>query len=352
MRLRGSAPPEDNGKTGAGGPEPLPWEEGRMGAMVQTTTGRDPVEDLGRTLIHEHVLVGFPGWELDAKAPRFRREEVMVRGVDQMQELRDLGVSTFVDPCPMDLGRDVEFLAELSQRSGMRIVCTTGAYFEEQGNTFTFRQLPVEEITEIYVKEIEEGIGESGIRAGAVKIATGAHQVSDYERKLVTAGARAALATGVPLISHTQEATCGHDQIDIVTGEGVSPGRLVVGHSDGTEDLDYQRSLAERGAYVGFDRFGISLFQPDEVRVRNVLALARAGHLERILLSHDSIVCWLGRPVPIAGSFEELLAMLPDWRSTHLFRKIIPQLLEGGLDKDDVETLLMENPRRLFAGEV
>jgi len=320
-----------------------------MNEAIQTTTGTATPEELGRTLIHEHVLVGYPGWELDAKAPRFKRDEAMARAIDQMQELQDLGVATFVDPCPMDLGRDVEFLAELSQKSGMRIVCTTGAYFEAEGNTFTFRQLPVEEITEIYLKEIEEGVGETGIRAGAVKIATGSRVVSEYERKLVTAGARAARETGVPLISHTQEATCGHDQIDIVTAEGVSTDRLLVGHSDGTADHWYQRSLAERGAYVGFDRFGISLFQPDEVRIRNVLKLADAGHLERILLSHDSIACWLGRPVPFANSFEELLAMLPNWRSTFIFREVVPKLIEGGLSQADVDTILVENPRRLFA---
>lgn len=320
-----------------------------MSASVQTVTGTAAPDELGRTLIHEHVLVGFPGWDLDAKAPRFKRAEAMARAIDQMQALRDLGVGTFVDPCPMDLGRDVEFLAELSQRSGMRIVCTTGAYFEAEGITYTFRHLPVEEITEIYVKEITEGVGDTGIKAGAVKIATGSQRVSDYERKLVTAGARAAKATGVPLISHTQDASCGHDQIDIVTGEGVAPGRLVVGHSDGIDDHAYHRSLAERGAFVGFDRFGISIIITDAVRVKNVLKLAQAGYTERILLSHDSIVCWKGRPVPYANSLDEALAQMPDWRSTTVLTKIVPQLLEGGLAPADVETILVDNPRRLFA---
>jgi phosphotriesterase-related protein len=316
---------------------------------VQTVTGVADPAQLGRTLIHEHVLIGFPGWDLDAKAPPFKRTETMARGIDQMQALGDLGVGTFVDPCPMDLGRDVEFLAELSQRSGMRIICTTGAYFEAEGITYTFRNLPVEEITEIYVKEITAGVGDTGIKAGAVKIATGSGRVSDYERKLVTAGARAARATGVPLISHTQDASCGHDQIDIVTGEGVSAERLVVGHSDGVDDPGYHRSLAERGAFVGFDRFGISIIVPDEVRVRNVLALARAGHTRRILLSHDSIVCWRGRPVPHGNSYDEVLARLPDWRPTTIFTKIVPQLLAGGLSREDVETILVDNPRRLFS---
>ena len=316
---------------------------------VHTVTGAADPAELGRTLIHEHVLIAFPGWDLDAKAPRFDRGEVMARAIDQMQALADLGVGTFVDPCPMDVGRDVEFLAELSERSGMGIVCTTGAYHEAEGITHTFRYLPVEEITDIYVKEITEGVGDTGIKAGAIKIATGAGHVSDYERKLVTAAARAARATGVPLISHTQAATCGHDQIDIVTGEGVAAERLVVGHSDGADDPAYHRSLAERGAFVGFDRFGISIIVPDEVRVRNVLALARAGHTRRILLSHDSIVCWRGRPVPYGQTYDEVLALVPDWRPTTILTKIVPQLLGGGLTPADVETILVDNPRRLFS---
>lgn len=320
------------------------------GREVQTVTGPVAATDLGRTLIHEHVLIGFPGWQLDALAPRYVRAEAMTRAVDQMQELRGLGVGTFVDPCPMDLGRDVEFLAELSQRSGLRIVCTTGAYFEAEGITYTFRHMPVEEITAIYIKEITEGVGDTGIRAGAVKIATGAHQISGYERKLVLAGARAAKETGVPLISHTQEASCGHDQIDLVTGEGVSAGRLVVGHSDGVDDHDYHRSLAERGAFVGFDRFGISLIVPDEVRVKNVLRLARSGHVRSILLSHDSISCWQGRPLPFANRHEDVLAMLPDWRPTSILTKIVPQLRAGGLHDDDIATILVDNPRRFFSG--
>ncbi|MCC6850122.1 MAG: phosphotriesterase [Deltaproteobacteria bacterium] len=316
--------------------------------VVQTVTGRVAPGALGRTLIHEHVLVGFPGWNLDALAPRFVRAEAMGRAVDQMHELRGLGVGTFVDPCPMDLGRDVEFLAELAQKSGMQIVCTTGAYFEAEGITHTFRHLPLEEIAAIYIKEITEGIGDTGIRAGAVKIATGAHAISGYERKLVQAGARAARETGVPLISHTQEASCGHEQIDLVTGEGVPAGRLVVGHSDGIDDHAYHRSLAERGAFVGFDRFGIALIVSDEVRVENVLKLARAGFTRNILLSHDSISCWQGRPVPFANRHEDVLAMLPDWRPTTILKKIVPQLRAGGLGDDDIATMLVDNPRRLF----
>ena len=105
-----------------------------------------------------------------------------------------------------------EQMAEVAQASGMRIICTTGAYFEEQGQTYTFRNLPLDDIAAIYEKEIKDGIGETGIKAGLIKIATGHGHVSDYERKLLVAAARAAVRCDVPLISHTQEGTCGLDQ--------------------------------------------------------------------------------------------------------------------------------------------
>jgi phosphotriesterase-related protein len=100
---------------------------------INTVTGTCKPAELGRTLVHEHLLIGFPGWEMDALAPRFKRAEARARAVEWMHRLQGHGVSTFLDPCPIDLGRDPEFMAEVAQASGMRIICTTGAYFEEQG---------------------------------------------------------------------------------------------------------------------------------------------------------------------------------------------------------------------------
>ena len=117
---------------------------------IQTVTGTCRPDQLGRTLVHEHLLIGYPGWQMDALAPRFERGEALRRAIDEMHRLRSFGVCTFLDPCPMDLGRDVEFMAEVAQASGMRIICTTGAYFEEQGLTYTFRNLPLDDIAAIY----------------------------------------------------------------------------------------------------------------------------------------------------------------------------------------------------------
>jgi phosphotriesterase-related protein len=318
-----------------------------MADHVNTVAGKMAVADLGRTLVHEHVLIGFPGWFMDARQPPFKREEALKRVVDAFQELHAHGVRTVIDPCPMDLGRDVEFTAEVSQRSGINLICATGVYVEDMGIPWTMKQLPVEAIAEAFIKEIEDGVAATGIRCGVIKIATGDGAVSEYERKVITAAARAAKATGVPLISHTEKCTCGHDQIDIATGEGLPPTSLIVGHSDGTEDLAYQRSLAERGVYVGFDRFGLEMGAvPDEVRIRNLKALVDAGFRDQMMVSHDNVACWLGAygaPDP-----HELNKIMPNWKMTHLFENIFPELKRMGMTDADVDNIVADNPRRYF----
>ena len=90
---------------------------------IQTVLGQRDVDALGKTLIHEHVLIGYPGWFIDNRMPPFIRAEALDRVVEAFQQLHAYGVKTVVDPCPMDLGRDVEFVAEVSQRSGINLIC-------------------------------------------------------------------------------------------------------------------------------------------------------------------------------------------------------------------------------------
>ncbi|HEX4340149.1 MAG TPA: hypothetical protein VH062_29780 [Polyangiaceae bacterium] len=320
---------------------------------VNTVTGKTKSEALGLTLVHEHLLIGYPGWFMDALAPPFVRADALSKAVDRMAELRGLGVSTFLDPCPMDLGRDVEFMADVAQRSGMQIVCATGAYKQNEGLTYTFGALPLEEITAIYVKELTEGIGTSGIRAGIVKVASGSGKISDYERKLITAGGRAAAQVGVPVLTHTDDASCGLEQIDLLVAQGVPAHRILVGHSDGRDDHAYHRSLADRGAYVGFDRFGIETLIPDEKRIESVVRMVEAGYASSVCLAHDSICSFLGRPI-FGGHLvltPQMVEMaLPNWNPTHLFKRIIPELTARGVTEQQLKTIFVENPRRYFEG--
>jgi phosphotriesterase-related protein len=320
--------------------------ETHVTTQVNTVHGKRPAEDLGRTLIHEHVLIGFPGWFMDARAPAFQRREAIERAVDAFQQLNGHGVKTVIDPCPMDLGRDVEFIAEVSQKSGVTLICATGAYVESMGIPYTLAPLSVDQIAEGFQREIEDGVAATGIRCGVIKIATGEGKVSDYERKVLTAAAKAAKATGVPLISHTENCSCGHDQIDIATGQGLPASSLIVGHSDGRDDHEYQKSLADRGAYVGFDRFGLEMMISDAIRTKNLKALVDAGHKDRVMVSHDTVNCWQGWYN--GADPGELQNSLPNWRMTHLFENIFPELKRMGMSQADLDHIVIDNPRRYF----
>src|SRR5262249_26061019 len=154
-----------------------------------------------KTLIHEHVFTGFPGWQFDVKAPKFVRADLMARAVDQLQELQSYGCHTIVDPCPMDLGRDVEFVAEVAQKSGTRIVVCTGVYTDFDCGFAAIKWQSKEDLIDLYVKEIMEGVGDTGIKCGAIKIATGQGPATEYERKMIGVAAEASKITGVPIIS-------------------------------------------------------------------------------------------------------------------------------------------------------
>jgi phosphotriesterase-related protein len=317
-----------------------------MTTQVNTVQGKLGAQDLGRTLIHEHVLVGFPGWFMDARMPAYNRREAADRVVDAFQELKAHGVTTVIDPCPMDLGRDVELIALVSQRSGVNLICATGAYVESMGIPYTFNSLEIDQIVECFVKEIEDGVADTGIRCGVIKIATGEGQVSPYERKVLTAAAKAAKITGVPLISHTENCSCGHDQIDIACAAGLPASSLIVGHSDGRDDHDYQKALADRGAYVGFDRFGLEMMISDAIRIKNLKALVDCGHKDRVMVSHDTVNCWAGSYG--GGDPADLQKTLPNWRMTHLFENIFPELKRMGMSQEDLDHIVIENPRRYF----
>ena len=314
-----------------------------MMRQVQLTDGQIDCSKLGRTLIHEHVLVGMPGWNLDLKAPKFVRAEALARAVDRLQELQSHNCHTVVDPCPMDLGRDVEFVAEVAQKSGANIICATGVYNEFEGIPYTFRSMPREDILELYIREITEGIGDTGIKAGVIKIATGPDPASEYEQKMIGVAAEASRITGVPIISHTNIASHGHQQVDFVEAHGGRADCLVVGHSGDRDDLAYQISIAKRNAFVGLDRFGMEFLLPDALRMKNLVDLVRAGHRDRILVSQDSVLCLLGR------MGDDLAALAPMWSITHIFEHILPGLAEIGLSAEDIEKILIDNPRRLFA---
>jgi phosphotriesterase-related protein len=330
-------------------------------ATVQSVTGPIDGNDLGRTLVHEHIRISYAGEELDPTYA-WDRGETVERAVDKMGELLDAGFKTFVDPCPIELGRDPELYAEIAQRSGMQIVCTTGFYTQHNG-----WGLPVywhardpEEIAELYVQELTEGIaGTGGIRAGAIKAATGV-EVTGPETRCLTGAALAQREVGCAIITHTENSRNGDVQQDLFADGGAELGRVLIGHQDEQTDVAPIRKLAERGTFVGIDRIGLEIIAPDERRADHVAALVREGFTSQICLSQDHI-CALTAPRPsfyvppehreaAAARREQISWQVWQRPYTYIVTDFAPKLRERGVTDADLDTIFVDNPRRLLTG--
>jgi phosphotriesterase-related protein len=323
-----------------------------MPPKIQTVTGPIHPDQLGRTLMHEHLMIGYPGWESNTHRPGPNEAERFSLCVDRIEEIKALGFASMLDPCPNDLGRDVEFIAKVAQKTGFQIICATGLYKEGEGGVpyWHFRSnfgSIVEPIAELMTQELLEGVGGSGIRPGIIKVATGANAMSDYERWIFDAAAQASVATGAPITTHTDIGTVGDIQQQVLGEAGVPAHRIVIGHSCGTSDTDYHLGIARAGSYLGFDRFGLDMLHPDAERVASLVRLIERGAGDRVVVSHDSVWCWRGETIPPA--VEEAMAAI--WNPSHFSLRIVPRLKDAGVTDEQIEALLVENPRRFFAGE-
>ena len=156
-------------------------------ATIATVCGETTSEQLGKTLMHEHLVIGYPGFESDTIRRGPNADQRFAICVDRIQSLQDLGFQSMLDPCPNDLGRDVELAAKVAQRTGFQIICSTGLYKQAEGGRpyWNFRSNfgpQVDAMAELFIRELSEGIAETGIRAGIIKVATGDGQISDSGR--------------------------------------------------------------------------------------------------------------------------------------------------------------------------
>ncbi len=322
-------------------------------ANVQTVLGDRSTDDLGFTLIHEHLTVGFPGYEWDNTS--FDRKKEIAGAVEKLREIKDLGVTSFVDPCPMELGRDPEFAAECADKSGLNVVVATGLYNEALGIPPHFRSLPADDIAEIYVREITDGIDKTGIKAGLIKTATGgipgmtetAKTIGTHEETCLRAAARAHKVTGVPILCHNDElGPFGRETLDVFEDEGVDFNRVLIGHACGVGDMRYYFDVLERGAWIGFDRFGIDIIAPDKMRLASLIGLLAVGY-DRIMLSHDAVHCLMGRP---SKAWEQFIEACPNNNYSHILKNIIPTLAKAGVSEGTIHTMMVENPKSYFGG--
>ena len=254
-----------------------------MTGKIMTVRGPIEQSEMGLTLPHEHIIVDFAGAE-HAGRHRYDPADVVRTMRPLLEEVRALGVRSFVECTPMYLARDVEIFRELSDLTGLQIVTNTGQYKEPFLPAKTFR-LDAEALAAEWIEEWRDGIDGTDVRPGFVKTAVNPEPLAPTQVKIIRAAGLASRATGLPIATHTGRADQARQILDILEQVGVEPERWIFVHAQNEDDMGKLCEVAGTGCWVELDGIGEDTL---EKHMRPLLALLEAGHGDRLLLSHDA----------------------------------------------------------------
>jgi phosphotriesterase-related protein len=309
--------------------------------IINSVLGPLDSADLGFTLMHEHILVGTAGGYRDY--PELLGADPMERAVAELARARQGGVDSIVDATTLDLGRNVELLADASRQSGVNIVACTGWWLDFPR---FFEGVTVEQLAAAFVREVEQGIAGTDIKAGILKSASDVEGVTAEGELVLRAVARAHIRTGAPIMLHSYSpGQVGRRQLEVLREEGVALNRVKLDHSNDTTDVEYLLWLLGQGCYLGLDRYPGRIASP-EARTRTMKALIDEGFAPRLCPSHDGIALRV-----ITGDRERVEQERRE-RNPHgylyLKKVVFPQLRAMGVDEATLEKLCVEAPRRFF----
>ena len=327
-------------------------------ATIETVTGPVDAGELGHTLIHEHlrcqdeaVAAQWPDRLTLQEDEPFAVEAGGEYGeaVKMAERAVERKVKTIVDPTAMFLGRDVAFMRDVSEETGLQVVPCTGIYTYDHLPQFFLTRSP-EQIAEMFVADIEKGIQGTDIKAAFIKCAADEPGMNANVEKVHRAAAQASLQTGAPIMAHSRPASgTGPEQVAIFEEEGVDLAKVQIAHCGDSEDVGYIEGLIDKGVFVGLDRFGLELFLPFDARIKTALALLENGHAERLFISADSCATLDWYPPEAVPQLQEA-GMVVDWDVRIVHDKVIPALREGGMTDEQLDQMMVRNPVAWLTG--
>ncbi len=319
-------------------------------SMAQVITVNGPIEpqDMGPTLIHEHIMVDWIGAD-STGYHRWDRDKIVARALPYLEEVKEHGVTAFLDCTPAYLGRDPYVLKELADRTGLHIITNTGYYGSGKNKYIPEGAMnaPAKEMASHWIEEFKHGIGDSGIRPGFIKISVeNKENLSEIHKKLIVAAGLTHLETGMAIVSHTGGNSPAMAQIRVLKDMGVSPEAFVWTHAQNGTIRGYLQA-ANAGAWISLDNInGETSNEHDGTAnidwfVKTLSELKNKGILDQVLISHDA--GWYNVGEKNGGNYRGY---------TDLFTKLIPRLNQNGFTNKDIDMVLRQNPKKAYAIQI
>lgn len=317
---------------------------------IETLDGPLDTAELGTVLMHEHVFnltaeiqmvhPGFNGWDPDVEVPKAQ---------EQLRAVKEAGIDTIVELSPIGLGRSLDLIRRACEGSGLNVVLATGLY--------TYDVLPRpwhfsgpgtlldgdEPLDALMRSDLTDGIEGSGVKPNMLKCAIDAAGLTEHVERVVRSVCRIHKETGTPVCIHTHPETHrGRDALRVLDEEGIDPRRVMLAHCGDSTDVDHLEELAQSGALLGMDRFGLDILLPFEERVNTVVAMCERGHAGQMILSQDANCFSDWFPPGLEAQVS------PNWHFLHVVQDVVPALLERGVTQEQVDQMLRHNPREFF----
>lgn len=305
--------------------------------MIMTVLGEINPEDLGKSLVHEHIAVDFSSAEEQIPITNELRDDIINTMRPYLEEIKSLGYKSLFECTPKFVGREVNILRVLSELTGINIITNTGfyAFGEYKHIPLKMRDYSPEEFAKIWIDEWRNGIEDTGIKPGFIKTSVNHGKLGELDKKVIIASCITHLETGLTIACHTGEKECALGVADIVEKEGVDPSACIIVHADQIEDFNTHLKLFERGFVLEYDGIG---WKPIEYHVELIDRAIKAGFINQILISHDA--GWY--TINERGAKDKIRGY------TDISLKLLSELYKKGYDEKLEEILLKDNPKRIF----
>ena len=326
-----------------------PVSEKNKYKSIPTITGAVASDKLGTTLMHEHVLwFGGPGPENPNynPIPDNLIQETIDYAVARLNDAARVGIDTIVDVTPH---RPIDLYQQIAKQTSVKIIVSTGFYRRSKSPPWRAAMDDEKQMEALMLKEVTEGIDNTTIKAGIIKVAEEAGELSEWEKKVFRAAAHVNKATGAPIITHTGSAV---EQFNFLVKAGADPGKIILSHVDvGRKGKPGELlAMAKEGASFEVDTFGQDFYTPWPELVAFLRAFCDAGYANKVIISVDSNWHWEDGKKVFEGSgppnFDPNAA---NRNFAYMMTDAVPQLLKAGFSKKEIDIFLIDNPRSYFS---